>query len=280
MDRPLAGPGGEPRPSEDRLFVGGGARRADRPVRDSPWLYNATLAWAPKPWLGFYGGLTHGLEESAGPPASAANRDAAVPASRTRQADAGVRVVWNKLRLVAGVFEIERPYYSVGADNLYRELGEVRNRGAEVSLTGALTERLSVVAGLVLMDPRVTGEAFDAGRVGKRPVNATTRSARVDLEYRVPALDGLSLNLAVQHTGDLAASTAGYAALGGRQLTVPSATTLDLGARYRFAVAGAPVTARAQVLNVLGVRRPTVTASNAFTSADTRRFTLQLAADF
>lgn len=247
---------------------------------DKPWLYNATLAWAPTDWLGLYGGLTRGLEESAPPPASAANRDDAVPASRTRQADAGVRIAWQELRLVAGVFEIERPYYSVGADNLYRPLGEVRNRGVEVSLAGPLTDRLSVVAGLVLMDPRVTGEAFDAGRVGKRPVNSTTRSARLDLEYKVPVVDGLSLSLAVQHTGDLVASTSGFAALDGDQLEVPAATTVDLGVRYRFKAGETPVTLRAQVLNLFDVRRPTVVASNTFTSADSRRVTFQLAADF
>jgi len=253
--------------------------RSDR-TGDTPWLYNATLAWAPRSWLGFYGGVTQGLEESAGPPASAANRDEAVPASRTRQADAGVRLVWAKLRLVAGVFEIERPYYGVGADNLYRPLGRVRNKGIEVSLAGPATERLSVVAGLVLMDPRVTGEAYDAGRAGKRPVNAAGRQARLDMEYRVPRVDGLSLSLAAQHTGDLPASTAAYAALGGRQLEVPSATTVDLGARYRFAAGGTPVTVRAQVLNVFDVRHPTVVSGNTFTSADSRRVTLQLAADF
>jgi iron complex outermembrane receptor protein len=255
------------------------AGRTDR-TDDSPWLYNATLAYAASERLGFYGGVTKGLEESAGAPAGAANRDDAVPASRTRQYDGGVRVVLGKLRLVGGVFQLERPYYSVGADNLYRALGEVRNRGVEVSLTGPLTERLSIVSGVVLMDPRVTGEAYDAGRVGRRPVGSTTRSARLDMEYRAPLADGLSFTLGVQHSGPIAASTGTFAELGGRQLMVPPATTADVGARYRFEAAGAPMTARLQVLNLFDTRRPTVSFSNAFLVPDRRRVTFQLAADF
>lgn len=249
-------------------------------IAADPWLYNATLAYAPTDWLGFYGGTTRGLEESAAAPASAANRDDAVPASRTQQYDAGVRVVLGAMRLVGGVFQLERPYYSVGAGNLYGPLGEVRNRGVELSVTGPLTERLSVVAGMVLMDPQVVGEAFDAGRVGRRPVASTRRSARIDMEYRTPFVDRLSLTLGLQHSGAIVASTGNYLELGDRQLEVPSATTLDLGARYGFELGGVPMSARVQLLNVFDTRRPIVTSSNAFLLPDTRRLTFQLAADF
>jgi iron complex outermembrane receptor protein len=255
------------------------AGRADD-IEVAPWLYNATLAYAPVDWIGIYAGATRGLEESAGPPASALNRDEAVPASRTLQYDAGVRLAARRLRFVAGVFQIERPYYSIGPDGLYRPLGETRNRGVELSLTGPVTDRLTIVAGLVLMDPRVIGEAAASGRTGRRPVASTTRSGRLDLEYRVPRFEGFSLSLGLQHSGDIVASTTGYAALDGAQLKVPAATTVDLGARYRFVVAGAPASVRLQVLNVFDVRRPFVNASNAFTSPDTRRLSLQLAADF
>lgn len=255
------------------------AGRADQ-VEVRPWLYNATLAYAPREWFGVYAGVTRGLEEIAGPPASALNRDEAVPASRTLQYDAGVRLAVEKLRFVAGVFQLERPYYSLGADGLYRPLGEVRNRGVELSLTGAATDRLTVVAGLVLMDPRVMGEAAESGRAGRRPVASATRSGRLDLEYRVPRFDGLSLSLGLQHSAEVVASTLPYATLDGRQLKVPGSTTVDLGARYRFTAAGVPATVRVQVLNLFDVRRPFVNASNAFTPSETRRLTLQLAADF
>lgn len=255
------------------------AGRADA-VEANPWLYNATLAYAPAEWLGFYAGVTRGLEESAGAPASAANRDDAVPASRTQQYDAGVRLAAGKMRLVAGVFQIERPYYSVGDRNIYRLLGAIRNRGLEVSISGDVTDRLSIVGGVVLMQPRVVGEAVNAGRVGRRPVGSTTRSARFDMEYRTPVIDGLSLTFGLQHSGTIVASTSNYVELGGRQLEIPAATTLDLGIRHRFQLGRSPLTARVQLLNVFDTLRPLVTSSNAFILPETRRLAFQLGADF
>lgn len=249
-------------------------------ARANPWLYNATLAYAPTEWLGFYGGFTRGLEEIAGAPSSAANRDDAVPASRTHQFDAGVRVVVGGVRLVGGVFQLERPYYSVGDGNLYRRLGEVRNRGIEVSVAGFLRDRLSVVGGLVVMDPRVIGEAAGSGRVGQRPVGSTTSSARLDLEYRTPFVEGLSMTIGLQHSGDVTASTSNYTELDGRQLFVPAATTFDVGLRHRTEIDSTPLTARFQILNVFDTRRSPVTSSNAFGVPDTRRLSFQLAADF
>lgn len=249
-------------------------------TEDSPWLYNATLAISPRPWLAFYAGAATGIEETRGPPLTAVNRDDAVPASRTEQQDAGVRIALGRTRVVAGLFRIERPYYGVGSDGVYRALGDVANRGVEVSVVGQVTNRLSVVGGLVLLDAEVTGEAVDSGRVGRRPVATSNRSGRIDVEYRTPFLDALSLTAGVQHMGPAIASTAGYAALGGDQLEVPAWTTLDLGARYRFAVGETPVSARLLLANVFGDRGYAVASGNGFQLRETRRFSLQLSADF
>ena len=249
-------------------------------TEDSPWLYNATFSVGPRPWLAFYAGATTGIEETRGPPITAVNRDDAVPASRTEQQDAGVRLAFGRMRLVAGLFQIQRPYYSVDPAGVYRVLGDVRNRGAEVSLVGQLTERLSVVGGLVLLDAEVVGEAVDTGRVGRRPVNTADLSSRVDLEYRTHFLDSLSLTAGGQHTGATIASTAGYAELGGNQLEVPAYTTLDLGARYRFTVGGKPMSARILLANIFDDRGYGVASGNSFQLRDSRRFSLQLSADF
>lgn len=245
----------------------------------SPWLYNVTAAWAPTVGLGFYGGVSRGLEESAPAPSSAANRDNAIPASETRQIDAGVRVVLGELRLVVGAFQLERPYYSVGEGNIYEPLGDIRNRGVEISLAGAVTPRLSLIAGLVLSDPRVIGESVDSGRAGPRPVGSSIRLARIDAEYRLP-MNALSVTAAVQYSGPVIASTRSFESLGDRQLEIADSAILDLGLRHRLTVDGTPVSLRAQILNVFDTRRLGVASGNAFTTSDTRRFTLQITADF
>ena len=249
-------------------------------TEDSPWLYNASLAFSPRPWLAFYAGAATGIEETRGPPQTAANRDDAVPASRTEQQDAGVRLAFGLTRVVAGVFQIERPYYGVGADGLYKALGDVTNRGVEVSVVGQVTDRLSVVGGLVLLDAEVSGEAVDSGRVGSRSVATSNRSGRIDVEYRTPFLDALSLTAGIQHTDPTIASTAGHAGLGGDQLEVPAWTTLDLGARYRFTVGETPVSARLLLANVFDDAGYGVVSGNTFQLRETRRFSLQFSADF
>ncbi|MGH6949674.1 MAG: TonB-dependent receptor domain-containing protein, partial [Vitreimonas sp.] len=181
-------------------------------------LYAASLAVTPLPWLAFYGGLTTGLEETAAPPASALNRDDAPPASATEQWDAGVRLTFGDTRIVAGVFETERPYFATDPANVYGNLGLRRTRGAEISIVARPLEGLRIVGGVVHYDALVEGEAVELGRAGPRPLGSTPLFARLDLDYGLAAVPGLSAQLAIAHTGDIVASTAPYADLGGEQL--------------------------------------------------------------
>jgi len=256
-------------------------RRADGTdtSRADPWLFNAALALTPARWFALYGGYTQGLEETANPPASAANRDDAVPASRTEQFEAGVRLAFGSTRIVAGVFQIERPYFSLDARNIYGPLGTFRNRGAEFSLTAQPVAGLSVVAGLVLLDPEVLGEAVESGRAGPLPVGISDRTARLDVNYQTP-VNGLSFDFSVQHNGPAAASTRPLAALGGRQLIAPGATTLDIGTRYRFTVRNTPFALRLLLANAFDVRGYDVRGSQTLTLRNGRRFSVQLSADF
>lgn len=64
-----------------------------------------------------------------------------------------------------------------------------------MSLSGALTPRLDIVAGAVLLQSRVTGEGVTLGRVGPRPVGIPARSIQLNLGWRPPLLDGLSFDL-------------------------------------------------------------------------------------
>jgi iron complex outermembrane receptor protein len=249
-------------------------------TKQNPLLYNGTVAYAATPWLAFYGGITKGLEETGGPPSNAVNRDQAVPASRTSQLDGGVRMALGPIRVVLGAFEIERSYFSLDTANIYTALGQVRNRGIEASITGQIADRLSFVGGLVLLDARVTGEAVESGRAGKRPTGSSSRTGRLDLDYRTPFLEGLSLTAGIQHSGPTIASTLGHAELGGEQLKVDGYTIVDFGSRYRFNAGKVPMSLRLLLANAFDDRGYLVLASNTFGIRPTRRFTMQLSADF
>jgi iron complex outermembrane receptor protein len=248
---------------------------------DGPWLYDAALALPITDRLSAYAGYTTGLEESPVAPENAVNRNEAPPALRTSQRDAGVRFKLSPdLTMVAGVFEVKKPYFNLDPSRLYRELGEVRHRGVELSLAGRPIEGLSVVAGAVLLDGEVSGELVELGRIGSRPVGLTERQVRLNADYQLPWNPALSVDLALLSTGDRAASAAPQPALGGEQFTLSGRTTLDLGARWRFAVGDAKAVARLQLLNITDNRDWDVASSGAFTITNPRRVSLSVTADF
>lgn len=248
-------------------------------TRSKPWLYNAMVAATPAKWLAIYGGYSRGIEETAPPPNSAVNRDDAISASRTEQKEAGVRLAFGSTRLVAGVFEIERPYYSIDEHGIYGPLGTLTNRGVEVSLTTQPVKGLSLIAGLVLANPRVSGEAVESGRVGPKAVGISRRTLRLDANWQSP-VEGLSFDTSIAHSGSVAASTRNYAELRGEQLKSTPFTTVDLGARYRFQLNGTPIAVRGLAANIFNDGGYDVNSSQSFFLRNGRRFSLQLSADF
>jgi iron complex outermembrane receptor protein len=228
-----------------------------------------------------YAGYTKGLEESGVAPANAVNRNSAPPALRTSQRDAGLRyAILPRLSLVAGVFDVRKPYFNLDQELVYRNLGTVRHRGVELSLAGQPIEGLSVVAGAVFLDAEVSGEAVDLGNIGRKPVGTTGRIIRVNLDYRLPFFDALSVDLGITNQAAQVASALTYEELRGRQLMTEPQTLVDLGARYRFKAGSAPVALRAQVTNAFDVYRWKVGGNSSFRFIDERRFLLSLAADF
>lgn len=202
----------------------------------SPWLGYANVAWNASPKLAWYLGTARGLEESGVAPENASNRNEAMPAILTRQLDGGLR--WridDSLKLVAGYFDVRKPYFNIDATQRFAGLGDVRHQGLEFSLSGDVARSLRVVAGAVWMKPRVQGEGVALGRVGSRPVGQPDRLIKLDLVWRPAAMPGnASLDVGLTHQGR-APATADNAAW------LPAFTELNLGLRMNlpFGVGGA-----------------------------------------
>lgn len=213
-------------------------------TKDAPLLLNATAAVYASPSLAFYGSYTEGLEESPVAPGHAVNRDEAPPAIRTRQVDAGLR--WSitpAIRLVAGVFEVTKPFYSLDGARLFRELGDVRHRGAEFSLSGQLAPGLTAIAGTALIDAKLSGDAVDSGLVGRKPLASFGRLSTAVLDYRPTFAPAISVDLVVESTSDRVASVDG-------KLVIPARAIASVGGRYRFKLGKAPATLRVQLANI------------------------------
>ena len=247
---------------------------ADALTRDRPLLFSANGAVNILPGLIAYGGYVRGLEESAIAPDIAINRSEAPPALRTRQMDAGLRyAISPKLTLITGVFDIQKPYFNLDATQRFRQLGTIRNRGIEVSLAGSVLPGLTIVAGSVFLDPKISGPDVTAGRIGERPVGSFTRRTVANLDWRPKGQEAWSFDMAFEAVG---AETANIA----NSFTGTARETLGIGTRYRFQLGKAKLLLRGQVTNLLDDYGWKVSSSGGFTFTPPRTFLLSLAADF
>jgi len=176
------------------------------------------------------------------------------------------------MKLVAGVFDVRKPYFSTDEANAYTVLGDVRHRGAELSLSGNPVDGLNIVAGAVLMQPRVTGEAVELGRVGRKPLGQPATVLRVNADYRFAFLPGLSVDLALSWYGSRPASRDNL-------VSVDPYAMIDIGARYRFKLGKSPATFRVQMQNVTNRYVWDVVGSNSYGLMDKRRVSAFLAVD-
>jgi iron complex outermembrane receptor protein len=132
---------------------------------------------------------------------------------------------------------------------------------------------LDLVAGAVVMEPRVTGPAVDLGRVGRRPLGQPATILRGNANYGLPFLPGLSVDAALSYNGRRPSSRDNLVSL-------DSYVLLDLGARYQFKLGKSPATLRLQMQNVTNSYAYQILGSNTYVLMDKRRINLFLAADF
>ncbi|MBU6165420.1 MAG: TonB-dependent receptor [Alphaproteobacteria bacterium] len=210
-------------------------------------LYNITIAANISDGLVIYAGTVNGLEESGIAPGNAINRNEALPAITTRQFDAGLRLaITDQIKLVAGVFDISKPYFNLDATGRFDVLGDVANRGMEASIAGPITGSLSIVAGGVWLWPKVSAPGAVPGRIGERPVGAIGQRLEFSADWRPPFAPGLSVDARLAHRSSETATVSNSVAIPGR-------TVIDLGGRYRFRLAGNNALLRVQINNLFDV---------------------------
>jgi iron complex outermembrane receptor protein len=92
------------------------------------------------------------------------------------------------------------------------------------------------------MDAKVK-RAQSAALEGKSAIGVPEFQANLNVEYDIPALEGLTVEGRAAYTGSQAANAANTVELG-------SWTRFDVGARYAFEAGGRPVTLRARIENL------------------------------
>lgn len=245
-------------------------------IKQTPWLYNGSLSMRVNDDLTVFTSYTKGIEDGGSTPLNARNRGEAVPATITKQAELGfVYLLGAGLRVNGALFEISKPFFDRDATNLYTVVGNLRQRGAEISFTGSPLPGLSIVAGGVLLQPRVSGALVTQGLVGSVPAGRDESTARFDVQYGPAAWKGVSLEGQVEYNDRGYGNTLNRA-------NIPPRAVLNMGVRYRFKVYGASANARVRVQNVTNTYSWDLQGGNNFffQYLPQRRFSASLAADF
>lgn len=240
--------------------------------RAHPWLKYVTATFNATERLAVYGSYTEGLEESPVAPPNAVNRNVAAPALQTEQYDAGIRwAAFGEMKLIAGVFNIEKPYFDIDAAGFFSELGTVEHRGVEFSLAGDPLDNLTVIFGTRWLDAKVSGSTVEAGLIGEKPVGTARQYSLATADFRL-AGTGASIDATVEHVTSQVANSA-------NTIEVPARAVLHVGGRYRFKLFGKPATLRLLVQNVTDKYGWTALSSGVYVYNAPRRFTAYITAD-
>ena len=243
-------------------------------TKAEPWLYNTTLAVYLGKNTALYGSYTRGLEESGIAPDSAANRGEAMHASLTRQIDAGIRYKFSPgVTLIAGVFDVQKPFFDRNAANIFTNVGDLSHQGVEMSLSGRVAPGLTVVAGVMLLKARIEANAAVASFIGPVPIGRPNRNVRLNVQYAPASWKGFSIDGQVNQDGPAYATRT-------NTIKLDANTTVDLGARYSFKMFDTSASARLRVMNVTDAWGWTVNSAGSYNATTSRRFTAQLVADF
>ena len=242
-------------------------------AKSRPWLYNGTAALIISSTLSAYAGYARGLEESGVAPQSAANRNEPLPTILTEQKDAGVRFSLTRgLNAVIGVFDLSRPYFGFDSANVFRQVGSVRSRGAEFSVSGKVTERLNIVFGGVILKPRVERSSEAQGNIGKKPFGLPTHLVNVNANWATP-VKGLQLDLGLSHRGRQPTTVDNLVYL-------PARLNVSLGTRYGFKLWDKNATLRLQGTNIFDNNTPFSVGPGIYGSRDSRRINGFVTVDF
>ncbi|HEV2700527.1 MAG TPA: hypothetical protein VGV09_02770 [Steroidobacteraceae bacterium] len=242
-------------------------------LTDDPGRMYATAAVPLRGGAVLYSDYTQGFEDSGAVPSTAANRGAILPTTRTWQVDGGVRYpVSSSLSLIAGYFELNRPYFNFDTNNVDRQLGDQRASGLELSLAGELVKGLYVNVGALIGRVAITGSNLAAQGIGTDAVGQPRNMILANAVYTLPHLPAWSVDLNLMHFSSVPAAVDDVA-------YVPQVTVVNPGARYQFKIAGAPATLRAQLQNVFNVYIWNIGNSPGFLQFASRTYLLYLTVD-
>lgn len=162
--------------------------------------YAASIIYKPLSNLSFY--VTYADSLMQGSAGSNSDGTAVILApSRSKQYEVGAKTRVYNIDFSTALFQITRPIAYQGADGVFAEKGEQRNRGFELMVSGSLTDNLSLYGGVTLLDPELR-DAKNALAEGKNVIGMPEVQYNLLLDYSMPISSGiLGFNSNFHYTG-------------------------------------------------------------------------------
>ncbi|WP_459205467.1 TonB-dependent receptor [Pseudomonas sp. MLB6B] len=160
-----------------------------------------------------------------------------------KQTELGVKYDGGGLGGSVAIFETRKPV-GIVENQVFKDGGEQRNRGIELSMFGEPMQGVRLLGGVTLLDAELS-KTQNGTDDGNDAIGVPKTQANIGGEWDVPGLQGVTLTSRVTYTSRQYVNTA-------NTMEIPSWTRLDLGARYGFKVDDKDVTLRARLDNVAG----------------------------
>lgn len=197
---------------------------------ESAWTPTASLIFKPIKNLTTYASYMEALQNGVIVGNNYTNAGEVLPPLVSNQYEVGAKYDWNNRFLLTGaLFRIEKAnQYSDNGQPLptYVQDGRQVHQGVELTLTGKVTNNLTLMGGGTLIDPKVK-KSNNPALEGKKPTNVASVSAKMYAEYAIPSLEGLVVTGGVYYTGERYADTANTAGA-----KAAAYTLFDVGGRY------------------------------------------------
>jgi iron complex outermembrane recepter protein len=156
-----------------------------------------------RPDTSIYATYIEGLEETGVAPINTTNQYQALQPAISKQKEIGFRTeAFDGITLAAGYFDIERESaHTDTATNTFVLAGLTRYRGIEYSASGEIGTDWSVYLSGLLLDPKLE-KANNPAMKNNVPENTAKRTVSLFTEYRLPMVEGLSLNAGAYYIGE------------------------------------------------------------------------------
>lgn len=246
----------------------------DGPVdgyRSDNWSPAIAALFRITPTISVYANYLKAVEAGSTAPMKAVNFGEIIAPSVSRQYEAGVKADFGHFGATAAVFDIERPSLYLTAARRFGNFGRQRHRGLELDLFGTPVAGVRRLASYTHLDAKLLRNENPALN-GNRPVSVPKNVLVIGGDADVPGVPGAALLASMRYSGDQVYDLTNVR-------TIPAFAVLDVGARYRFAIASTKLTARLNVNNLLDKNYFQSTDFTAQTGAP-RTVRLTLAADF